>query len=70
MSDYNGSRDAFVVKLNTNNGQLTWNTFIGGADGDDFGAGIVMDGGGNIYGQEKAVTPGAIRKTPIPRVVF
>jgi len=39
--------DAFVAKLD-NNGNLLWNTFLGGS-GTDSGAGIVVDGSGNIY---------------------
>ncbi len=39
--------DAFAAKLNSN-GNLTWNTFLGG-DGYDRGYGIKVDGSGNIY---------------------
>ena len=39
--------DAFVAKLD-NNGNLLWNTFLGGLYGDG-GAGITVDGTGNVY---------------------
>lgn len=39
--------DAFTVKLDTG-GSLTWNTFLGG-NGIDDGAGIAVDGSGNVY---------------------
>ena len=39
--------DAFVAKLN-NNGQLEWNTFLGGT-GFDSGSGIALDGNNNVY---------------------
>jgi hypothetical protein len=40
-------RDAFVAKFNTA-GSLIWNTFLGGSY-TDTGAGIAVDGSGNIY---------------------
>jgi hypothetical protein len=45
---YTSARDAFVVRLNSSNGLLTWNTFLGGT-GDDYGNGIAVDGSGNVY---------------------
>ena len=42
-----GYGDAFVVKLGSN-GELQWNTFLG-SSADDFGYGIAVDVGGNIY---------------------
>ncbi len=39
--------DAFVAKLD-NNGNLIWNTFLGGSNWD-FGAGVAVYGNGNIY---------------------
>ena len=44
---YTNSQDAFVAKLDSG-GNLTWNTFLGGAN-QDTGAGISVDSGGNIY---------------------
>ena len=44
---HSGSSDAYVAKLESS-GTLLWNTFLGGAGGDD-GADIALDGGGNIY---------------------
>ena len=45
---YSGGADAFVARLDTN-GDLTWNTFLGGA-GNDYGHGIaVYEGGGAVY---------------------
>ena len=45
--NYTGSYDAFAAKLDTN-GSLTWNTFLGGAGGEE-GNGIFVDGNGNVY---------------------
>jgi hypothetical protein len=44
---YTAGWDAFTAKLDSA-GALTWNTFLGG-EGDDAGAGIVVDGYGNIF---------------------
>lgn len=43
----NGGSEAFIVKYNPN-GQLAWARSIGGAKSDD-GAGIALDGMGNLY---------------------
>jgi hypothetical protein len=43
----NGSTDAFVAKLDSE-GDLYWNSFVGGS-GDDRGYGIAVDNTGNIY---------------------
>jgi hypothetical protein len=43
-----GWRDAFVAKLN-NNGDLLWNTFLGGPTYADYGIGIAVDTSGNVY---------------------
>ena len=49
MSPFSGgNRDAFAAKLNSSTGALTWNTFLGGS-GTDYGNGIAVDGGGNVY---------------------
>jgi len=45
---FSGGRDAFVARLNSATGVLTWNTFLGGSD-DDYGTGIAVDSSGNIY---------------------
>jgi hypothetical protein len=45
---YNGSQDAFVAKLSADGANLLYAGYIGGA-GDDFGHGIAVDGGGNLY---------------------
>jgi hypothetical protein len=42
-----GSSDTFVVKL-TNDGTLTWQTFLGGISQDQ-GQGIAADNAGNVY---------------------
>jgi hypothetical protein len=47
VNPYSEDRDAFVVKLN-NSGVLQWNTFMG-ANGNDSGNAIALDGSGNIY---------------------
>ena len=44
---HGGDEDAFVAKLGTD-GRLTWHTFLGGAD-RDYGRGIAVDAGGNVY---------------------
>ena len=44
---YTASTDGFAAKIN-NNGQLIWNTFLGG-NGDDFCSRIIVDGNGNLY---------------------
>jgi len=45
---HNGSRDAFVVKLNASGTALAYATFLGGSDSDD-GSGIAVDGAGQAY---------------------
>jgi hypothetical protein len=45
---YTGDEDAFVARLNSSNGLLTWNTFLGGTGGD-YGNGIAVDGNGDVY---------------------
>ncbi len=42
-----GNYDAFAVKLNSS-GVRQWNTFMG-SSGTDYGKGIAVDGGGNVY---------------------
>jgi len=44
---HNGGVDAFVARLDSN-GNLVWNTFLGGA-GDDWGSSIAIDASGNVY---------------------
>ncbi|MBK9053217.1 MAG: SBBP repeat-containing protein [Chloroflexi bacterium] len=39
--------DAFVAQLDVSTGALTWNSFLGGADGGDVGYAVAMDG--NVY---------------------
>ena len=41
-----GQNDTFIARLDAN-GNLIWNTFLGG-NGNDFGNGIGLDGSGNI----------------------
>jgi hypothetical protein len=43
-----GSNDAFVAKLDINNGALLWHTFMGGTD-REYGTGIAVDGSENVY---------------------
>jgi hypothetical protein len=47
-TSYNGDRDAFVAKVNSNASALIYAGYIGGS-GDDFGRGIALDGSGNAY---------------------
>jgi hypothetical protein len=42
-----GLNDAFAAKLDSN-GNLTWNTFLGGSSADE-GDAVTVDGNGNIY---------------------
>jgi len=44
---YDSFYDGFAAKLDSS-GALTWNTFLGGA-GIDYGAGLAVDVGGNVY---------------------
>jgi len=43
-----GSEDTFAARLDAN-GALEWNTFLGGASSRDYGNGIAVDSGGNVY---------------------
>ena len=43
-----GSYDAFVTKLNATGSALVYSTYLGGS-GNDSGAGIAVDSGGNAY---------------------
>jgi hypothetical protein len=42
-----GGGDAFAAKLNSSDGALHWNSFLGGS-GDDLGYGSAVDGSGNL----------------------
>ena len=44
---YSAGYDSFAAKLDTN-GNLTWNTFLGGS-GEDYGGAVAVDGSGNVY---------------------
>jgi myo-inositol-hexaphosphate 3-phosphohydrolase len=45
---YAGSADAFVAKLNSNNGARQWHTFLG-STGHDAAHGITVDRSGSVY---------------------
>ena len=45
---YAGTGDAYAAKLD-NNGNLIWNTFLGGGSGSESGLSIAVDGSGNVY---------------------
>jgi RHS repeat-associated protein len=45
---FSGSNDAFAAKLNSSNGTLSWNTFLGGS-GYDAGNTIAVDDSGYVY---------------------
>ncbi|MEJ2682958.1 MAG: SBBP repeat-containing protein [Candidatus Sulfobium sp.] len=47
LNAYTGGDDIVILKLNSS-GVLQWNTFYGSSD-DDYGAGIAVDGSGNVY---------------------
>ncbi|MDD8025834.1 MAG: SBBP repeat-containing protein [Acidobacteriota bacterium] len=63
VTAYSSSSDAFAAKLNSN-GNLAWNTFLGGSSGDD-GYGIDLDGSGNLY-----VTGKSSATWGTPRIAF
>jgi len=42
-----GTFDAFLVKLDTSGAHL-WSTYLGGATGNDYGYGVVVDGSENV----------------------
>ena len=46
-TNYNGSRDAFVAKLDTF-GTVLWSTYLGGSS-DDQATGLAVDGAGNTF---------------------
>ncbi len=45
---YTGDSDVFTAKLDTN-GNLIWNTFLGGSGRDYMYGGLTVDGSGNVY---------------------
>ena len=47
LRTFSGPHDAFVAKLDSD-GNLIWNTFLGGG-GDDEGFGLAVDASGNVY---------------------
>ena len=47
VNAFSGYFDVFAAKLDSN-GNLIWNTFLGGSGGDDGGA-VAVDGNGNVY---------------------
>jgi uncharacterized repeat protein (TIGR01451 family) len=48
QSNLNGTRDAFVTKLNAAGSALVYSTYLGGS-GRDSATGIAVNGGGNAY---------------------
>jgi len=48
INAYTGIWEAFVAKLD-NNGVRQWHTFMGAADGREYGQGIILDNLGSIY---------------------
>nr|MBA3240534.1 SBBP repeat-containing protein [Acidobacteriota bacterium] len=51
IQDTKGSNgdDVFVTKLNAAGSALVYSTYLGGADGPEFGEGIAVDSAGNAY---------------------
>ncbi len=43
----NGAADIFVTKVNAAGSSLAWSSYLGGS-GSDFGAGVAVDGAGNV----------------------
>ncbi len=64
INPFAGSRDVFVVKLNSN-GALQWLTFLGGSDSDN-GNGIAVDDSGNVYVVGTSVTTWGSPINPFP----
>jgi len=57
-----GDCDAFAAKLDSDDGALTWNTFLGSSS-DDSGRAIAVDGDGNVYvGGDSNATWGSPRQ--------
>ncbi|HKP35516.1 MAG TPA: SBBP repeat-containing protein [Pyrinomonadaceae bacterium] len=48
QTNFGGSQDAFVAKLNSSGAALTYSTYLGGT-GNDSGFGIAVDSSGNAY---------------------
>ncbi|MDM8528293.1 cellulose biosynthesis cyclic di-GMP-binding regulatory protein BcsB [Anaerolineales bacterium HSG24] len=48
LNSFSGERDMFVARLDRNNGERVWETFLGG-DEFDYGNGVTVDNNGNIY---------------------
>src|SRR5205823_11813835 len=46
---FNGSEDAFVVKLNPTGSSLIYATYLGGSSGAAVGFAIAVDSAGNVY---------------------
>ena len=51
-----GSFDAFVTKLNATGSALVYSTYLGGS-GDEFDAGIAVDGSQNAYITGETMSP-------------
>ncbi len=48
QTNFGGTEDVFVVKLNPSGNTLLYSTYLGGT-GDEWGNGIAVDGSGNAY---------------------
>ncbi len=48
ITAHSGSGDAFVAKINAQDGGMVWNTFIGGS-GTDYGYALTLDPGDNLF---------------------
>lgn len=48
QSTFGGDTDAFIARLNQRGNGLVYSTYLGGS-GADYGYGIALDGGGNVY---------------------
>jgi hypothetical protein len=49
VQTYQGGYDAFVTKLSSAGNALSYSTYLGGSDDDDYGTGIAVDATGNAY---------------------
>jgi len=65
LKTFSGSRDIFILKLNSS-GIYQWHTFFGSSD-DDFGESLGVDGSGNVYitGESLASWDGPSGQSPL-----
>lgn len=65
LASFTGERDSFVTRLNRDNGQRVWHTFLGGPD-FDYSTRIALDGNDNIYLAGYSQAPWSIGQPVMP----